>query len=33
VRAGYPPLQESNGLIFRDPWGITVALRVAGPNN
>jgi catechol 2,3-dioxygenase len=32
VRAGYPPLQESNGLIFRDPRGITVALRVAGPN-
>ena len=33
VRAAYPPLQESNGLIFRDPWGITVALRVAGPND
>ncbi len=33
VRAGYPPLQESNGLTFRDPWGITVALRVAGPND
>lgn len=33
VRAGYPPLEQSNGLLFRDPWGINVALRVAGPND
>ena len=33
VRAGYRPLQQSNGLLFRDPWCITVALRVAGPND
>ena len=33
VRAGYPPLQQGNGLLFKDPWGITVILRVAGPND
>jgi hypothetical protein len=33
LRAGYPPLRESNGLLFQDPWGITVALRVAGASD
>lgn len=27
---GYPPLPHGDGLHFKDPWGITVALRVAG---
>jgi len=33
AKAGYPPLQEGNGLYIKDPWGITVALRVVGPND
>ncbi|MEG9437759.1 VOC family protein [Edaphobacter sp. HDX4] len=33
MKAGYPPLQQGNGLLFRDPWGITVALRIADPND
>jgi catechol 2,3-dioxygenase len=33
VEAGYPPLQDGDGLHFKDPWGITVALRVMGPND
>ena len=32
VKAGYPPLQEGNGMHFKDPWGITVALTVEGSN-
>jgi catechol 2,3-dioxygenase len=33
VEAGYPPLQDGDGLHFKDPWGITVALGVMGPND
>jgi len=32
VRAGYPPLHEGDGMQFKDPWGITVALRIEGLN-
>jgi len=33
VRAGYAPLQHGDGIRFRDPWGIIVALRVVGPGD
>lgn len=33
VQAGYPPVQHGDGLHFKDPCGITVALRLVDSND